>query len=423
MATPPEAWHLGHMTSRPWDTVWLGASVATFDPDRPGPWGALHDAALGVKNGRIVWLGPLGDLPEPPDEVATEVRSVPGCWITPGLIDCHTHAVFGGDRVGEFAARLEGETYEDIARAGGGIRSTVSATRAATDDELRSAAEARLRDLAREGVTTVEVKSGYDLTADGEIRMLDVAHAAGRRAGVDIQGTLLGLHALPPEFEADRAAYIDLVAREMVPRAAAEGRARQVDAFVEGIAFSPRECGPVFESARAAGLGIRVHADQLTDAGGAALAGRWDAASADHLERTSSEGVAALAEGGCVAVLLPGAYLTLRDDQPPPVELFRQRGVPMAVASDLNPGSSPIRSLRTSASLACSLFGLTPAEALAGITREAARALELDDRGVLAVGRRADLAIWQIDRPEELVYWIGGELLSGRVVEGIEDRP
>lgn len=423
MARPPSGWHVGSMTSRPWDTVWLGASVATFDPARPGPWGALHDAAVGVKNGRIVWLGPLTELPERPDEVAAEVRSVPGCWITPGLIDCHTHAVFGGDRADEFAARLGGESYEAIARAGGGIRSTVSATRGATDDQLRAAAEARLRDLAREGVTTVEVKSGYDLTTDGEIRMLDVAHAAGRRAGVEIQGTLLGLHALPPEFEGDRAGYIELVAREMVPRAAAEGRARQVDAFVEGIAFTAAECAPVFEAARAAGLGLRVHADQLSDAGGAALAGRWGAASADHLERTSEEGVGALAAGGCVAVLLPGAYLTLRDDVPPPVTGFRQQGVPMAVASDLNPGSSPVRSLRTSASLACSLFGLTPAEALAGVTREAARALQLDDRGVLSVGRRADLAIWEVERLEELVYWIGGDLLLGRVVEGIEDAP
>lgn len=409
------------MNSRPWDTVWLGASLATFDPARPGPWGALHDSALGVKNGKIVWLGPLTELPEPPDEVAAEVRSVPGHWITPGLVDCHTHAVFGGDRADEFSARLGGADYADIARAGGGIRSTVRATRAATDDALRASAEARLRDLAAEGVTTVEVKSGYDLTVEGEIRMLEVAHAAGRRAGVDIQGTLLGLHALPDEFSGDRAGYIDLVAREMVPAAAREGRARQVDAFVEEIAFSADECAVVFEAARAQGLGLRVHADQLTDAGGAELAGRWRAASADHLERTSAAGVEAMAAGECVAVLLPGAYLTLRDDCPPPIDAFRRTGVPIAVASDLNPGSSPLRSLRTAASLACSLFGLTPAEALAGITREAARALELPDRGVLAPGRRADLAIWQVTRPDELVYWVGGSLLAGRVVEGIAD--
>lgn len=409
------------MNSSPWDTVWLGATLATFDPSRPGPWGEVGESALGVKNGRIVWLGPLSDLPEPPDTVAREVRSIPGRWITPGLIDCHTHVVFGGNRADEFAARLEGVSYTEIARAGGGIRSTVAATRAASDDELRATAEERLWDLAADGVTTVEVKSGYDLTAEGEIRMLDVAHAAGRRANVAIQGTLLALHALPDEFLGDRAGYLDLVAREMVPRAAAENRARQVDAFVEEIAFTAEECGPVFRAAREAGLGLRVHADQLTDAGGAALAGRWRAASADHLERTSVAGVRAMAEGGCVAVVLPGAYLTLRDDQPPPIAAMREHGVPMAVATDLNPGSSPLRSLRTAAALSCSVFGLTPAEALAGITREAARALELGDRGVLEVGRRADLAIWDIDRPEELVYWVGGQLLESRVVEGIED--
>lgn len=409
------------MNSSPWDTVWLGATLATFDPARPGPWGEVRDSALGVKNGRIVWIGRLSDLPAPPDEVAVEVRSVPGRWITPGLIDCHTHVVFGGNRANEFASRLEGMTYTEIARAGGGIRSTVAATRAASDETLRTTAEERLRDLAAEGVTTVEVKSGYDLTLDGEIRMLDVAHAAGRRANVAIQGTLLALHALPDEFAQDRAGYIEMVAHEMVPRAAAEGRARQVDAFVEGIAFTADECEPVFRAAREAGLGLRVHADQLTDAGGAELAGRWQAASADHLERTSEAGVQAMAEGGCVAVLLPGAYVTLRDDQPPPIDAMRKHGVSLAVASDLNPGSSPLRSLRTAAALACSVFGLTPAESLAGVTREAARALELVDRGVLEVGRRADLAIWEVDRPEELVYWVGGRLLEGRVVEGIED--
>lgn len=409
------------MTTHPWDTVWLGGTLATFDPNRPGPWGTLPEAALGVKNGRIVWIGPLTDLPEPPDVVAREVRSVPDTWITPGLVDCHTHAVFGGDRADEFAARLAGADYAELARAGGGIRSTVRATRAADDEPLRAAAEARLRDLARDGVTTVEVKSGYDLTVEGELRMLDVAHAAGRRAGVAVQGTLLALHALPDEFAHDRAAYVDLVAREMVPRAAEQGRAAQVDAFVEDIAFSAEECAPVFRAARAAGLGLRVHADQLTDSGGAVLAGEWGAASADHLERTSPQGVRAMADGGCVAVLLPGAYLTLRDDHPPPVAAFREAGVPMAVATDLNPGSSPLRSLRTAAALACSLFGLTPAEALAGVTREAARALGLDDRGVLEVGRRADLAVWHVKRPEELAYWIGGELLRTRVLEGIEE--
>lgn len=408
------------MATRPWDTVWLGGTLATFDPARPGPYGTVPQAALGVKNGRIVWLGPLTDLPAPPEEVALQVRSVPGTLVTPGLVDCHTHAVFGGNRADEFGARLEGATYAEIARAGGGIRSTVRATRAASDDQLRTAAEGRLRDLAADGVTTVEIKSGYDLTVDGEMRMLDLAHAAGRRVGVSVRGTLLGLHALPDEYRDDRDGYVDLVAREMIPRAVEHERATQVDAFVEDIAFSAEECAPVFRAAREAGLGLRIHADQLTDAGGAVLAGAWNAASADHLERTSDEGVRALAAGGCVAVLLPGAYLTLRDDHPPPVRALRDAGVPMAVATDLNPGSSPLRSLRTAAGLACSLFGLSPAEALAGITREAARALQLDDRGTLEVGKRADLAVWNVERPEELAYWLGGGLLRTRVVEGIE---
>ncbi len=409
------------MHALPWDTVWLGAHLATLDPARPGPWGGIADAALGIKNGRIVWIGPLAELPDSPEAVATEVRSVPGTWITPGLIDCHTHLVHGGQRADEFAQRLAGSSYEEIARAGGGIRSTVRATRAATDDELRADAEACLRDLVLDGVTTVEIKSGYDLSVQGEMRMLDIAHAAGRRVGVAVRGTLLGLHALPDEFADDRGAYVDLVADEMVPLAAADGRAAQVDAFVERIAFTAEEAERVFAAARAAGLGLRVHADQLSDSGGAALAGRWQAASADHLERTSEEGVRAMAEGGCVAVLLPGAYLTLRDDCPPPVALFREAGVPMAVATDLNPGSSPLRSLRTAMNLSCSLFGLTPVEALAGVTREGARALGLDDRGTLAVGKRADLAVWNVERPEELAYWIGGQLLRARVVEGNED--
>jgi imidazolonepropionase len=418
MASPVLVAHLAWMTRPPWDTIWLGPSLATFDPHIPGPWGAIPDAALAVAGDRIVWMGPAADLPGAPEALANDVRPAHGSWITPGLIDCHTHLVHGGDRVGEWVARLAGRDYDDIAREGGGIMQTVRQTRHAGDDELLAGAVSRLTDLARDGVTTVEVKSGYDLTLAGEIRMLDLAQRAGRRANVQVQGTLLGLHALPPEFERRRSDYVDLVAREMIPAAREQGRARQVDAFVEGFAFSAAECEPVFEAARAAGMGLRVHADQRSDAGGGALAGRWRAASADHVERTSRSGVRAMARGGCVAVLLPGAYLTLRDDHPPPITAFREEGVPLAVATDLNPGSSPVRSLRAAGSLACSLFGLHPAEALAGMTREAARVLELSDRGRLAVGLRADLAIWDVGRPEELLYWIGGSPLRSRVVGG-----
>ncbi|NNF39439.1 MAG: imidazolonepropionase [Gemmatimonadetes bacterium] len=406
------------MTRSRWDCIWLGGTLATFDPSVPGPMGEVTDAALAIDEGRIVWLGRSADLPGAPEELATVVRPAHGLWITPGLIDCHTHVVHGGDRIGEWVARLEGRDYDDIAREGGGIMDTVRRTRAAGDAELQAGAVARLTDLARDGVTTVEVKSGYDLTTAGELRMLDIAHAAGRQAKVEVQGTLLGLHALPPEFSGRRDDYVDLVAREMVPAAAEGHRARQVDAFVEDFAFGAEECERVFRAARKAGLGLRVHADQRSACGGAALAGRWAAASADHLERTDREGVRALARGGSVAVLLPGAYLTLRDDQPPPIQAFRDEGVPLAVATDLNPGSSPLRSVRTAGSLACSLFGLHPAEALAGMTREAARVLDLPDRGRLAVGLRADLAVWEVDRPEELLYWIGGSPLRARVVGG-----
>lgn len=414
--------HLPQMNSTPWDSIWLGASLATFDPTLPGPWGALPDAALAVRDGRIVWLGPVADLPGAPEQLARVVHSAHDRWITPGLIDCHTHLVYGGDRIGEWVARIEGRNYDDIAREGGGIMHTVRQTRGASRETLLAGAASHLTDLARDGVTTAEVKSGYDLTAEGEIRMLEVAHAAGRTANVQVQGTLLGLHALPPEFEGRRGEYVDLVAREMIPAAKQAGVARQVDAFVEGFAFTAEECERLFTAAREAEMGLRIHADQRSDSGGGALAGRWGAASADHLERTSAEGVRAMGQGGCVAVLLPGAYLTLRDDQPPPVAAFREAGVPFAVATDLNPGSSPVRSLRAAGSLACSLFGLRPAEALAGMTREAARVLQLPDRGCLAVGLRADLAVWNVTRPEELLYWIGGSPLSSRVVGGAVDK-
>ncbi len=406
------------MRDRTWDVVWVGADLATFDPERGEVWGTVPDGALAVADGRIAWVGRRTDLPGSADRLAREVRDVGGAWITPGLIDCHTHLVHAGERVEEFTQRIEGRSYDEIARAGGGILRTVEATRAATMDALTWGAEQHLRALARDGVTTVEVKSGYDLTVEGELRMLAAARDAGDRADVEVRGTLLALHALPPEFAHRREDFVRLVVDEMLPAARARGLAHQVDAFLEDFAFTAEECEALFAAGRAHGFGLRLHADQRSASGGAALAGRWGAASADHLERCDAAGIEALAEGGSVAVLLPGAYLVLRDDRPPPVKGFRRAGVPMAVATDLNPGSSPVRSLRTAGSLACSLFGMTPAEALAGMTREAARALGLGDRGVLEVGRRADLAVWEVDRPEELVYWIGGDPLRHRVVGG-----
>ena len=331
-----------------------------------------------------------------------------GGWLTPGLIDCHTHLVFAGDRSGEFEQRLTGTSYEEIARAGGGIARTVAATRAGlampSSTTPRRAGSPR---LLAEGVTTVEIKSGYGLDRATEIKMLEVARALGEPHPVHVRTTFLGAHALPKEYAADRAGYLELVCAEVLPEVARRGLADAVDAFCEGIAFTPDEVARVFETARALGLPVKLHADQLSDLGGAALAARFGALSADHLEYTSEAGIRAMAAAGTVAVLLPGAFYTLRERQKPPVEQFRRHRVPMALATDCNPGSSPITSLLAILNLACTLFGLTPEEALAGVTCHAARALGLDDRGMLAVGKRADLALWRIHRPAELSYWFG----------------
>jgi len=339
----------------------------------------------------------------------TETVDLGGRWMTPGLIDCHTHLVFAGDRADEFERRLLGESYEEIARSGGGIRSTVTATRAASFDTLLSAAERRLRALASEGVTTVEIKSGYGLELDTEMRMLQVALELERRNPIRVVGTLLGAHALPEEFEGRSAEYLDVVCEEMIPRAAEEGLAACVDAFCEEIAFTAEECGAVFDAAKAHGLPVRLHADQLSDSGGAALAASHGALSADHLEFASEAGVRALAAAGTVAVLLPGAFYTLRQTRPPPVDALRESGVPIALATDANPGSSPVLSPLTVLQMGCTLFGLTPEEALAGMTRNGARALGLGDEiGTIEEGKAADFAVWDIDHPRELCYWLGG---------------
>lgn len=385
-------------------------------------YGALRHGAVVVRDGRIAWVGVEADLPE---ELATgPVLDAGGGWVTPGLVDCHTHLVFGGNRAGEFERRLQGATYEEIARAGGGIVSTVRATREASDEELFDSGRARLELLARRGVTTVEIKSGYGLDVDTELRMLRVARALGEATGVRTQTTLLGAHALPPEHRNDRDAYVRLVCEEMIPLAVEAGLADAVDAFCEEIAFTPAECDRVFHAARAHGLPVRLHADQRTDQGGAALAARHGARSADHLEHCSEEGAAAMARSGTVAVLLPGAAHFLRDATRPPVDAFRAHGVPMAVATDLNPGSSPLLDPVLTLSLACLLFRLTPEEALAGMTRVGARALGLaDEIGTVEVGKAADLAIWDVEHPAELAYWMGGAacravVRGGRIVSG-----
>ena len=364
--------------------------------------------AVAVDGERIAWVGPASALP--PGSSAARSWSVGGRLVTPGLVDCHTHLLFGGDRSGEWEQRLAGAGYEAIAAAGGGIGATVRATRAASDDELLDGAATRAAALAAGGVTTIEVKSGYGLDLDTELRMLRLARRIPERAPVDVVTTFLGAHTVPPESggEADADAYIGFVCDEVLPAVAAEGLADAVDGFCERIAFSADQLDRVFTAAARLGLPVKLHADQLSDGGGAELAARHRALSADHLEHASPAGVAALAAAGTVAVLLPGAAYVLRDDAVPPVDALRRAGVPMAVATDCNPGTSPLVSLPLAMHLACTRFGLTVAEAIAGATGHAARALGLaGEVGVIAPGARADLVVWDAEHPAEIVYWIG----------------
>lgn len=402
---------------QPWDGLITHARVATLAGDGV-PYGAIEDAAVGWRDGRICHVGPMADLPAAPATLCATPTDARGAWLTPALVDCHTHLVFAGDRAGEFEQRLEGASYAEIARAGGGIVASVRAVREADEDALLAASLPRAEDLLRDGVATVEIKSGYGLDTASEMKMLRVARRLGEALGIGVRTTFLGAHALPPEYAGRADAYIDLVCGEMLPAVAAEGLADAVDAYCEGIGFSPAQTARVFEAARALGLPVKLHADQLSDLGGAALAASFGALSADHVEYTSEEGVAAMAAAGCVAVLLPGAFHCLRETTLPPIEAFRRHGVPMAVATDLNPGTSPLRSLRLAMGMACTQFRLTPEEALRGATVEAARALGLADRGQVAVGQRADLAIWRIGHPAELCYWLGGDLLAGLWVGG-----
>jgi len=405
------------MTPPRWDGLLLDCRLATL-ADNGLPYGAVENAALGWKDGHIVFAAPQSELPGNADALAAHVESVGNAWITPGLIDCHTHLVFAGNRAAEFEMRLNGASYEDIARAGGGIVSTVAKTRAASEDVLLAASLPRARALVADGVTTIEIKSGYGLDLDSETRMLRVARRIGEQLGVDIRTTFLGAHAVPPEFSGRQSDYVDEVCIRMLPAIARDGLADAVDAFCETIAFTPGETRRVFETARALGLPVKLHADQLSDTGGAALAAEFGALSADHLEYASEAGVRAMAAAGTVAVMLPAAFYTLRETRLPPIEQFRAHGVTLAVAGDVNPGTSPVLSLRHALNMACTLFRMTPEEALRGATVNAARALGLGDRGVLAVGKRADLVVWNIDHPAELCYWIGGGLARSTVAAG-----
>jgi imidazolonepropionase len=406
----------------PWDSLWTHGRLATMRANGV-PYGAIENAAIAVKDGRIAWLGSMADVPGDQRAAAREVHNLVGRWVTPGLIDCHTHLVYGGDRANEFELRLGGATYEEIARAGGGIRSTVAATRAATEDHLIASADTRLSALQAEGVTVVEIKSGYGLDTETELKMLRAARALGRRRSVTVRTTFLGAHALPPEFDGRANDYIDMIIAEMLPAVAAANLADAVDAFCEKIAFTPEQTERLFAAAATAGLPVKLHADQLSDLGGAALAARFNALSADHLEYTSDAGVAAMAKAGTVAVLLPGAFYFLREKQLPPIAQLRAAKMPIALATDSNPGSSPVTSPLLMLNMACTLFRLTPEEAFAGVTRHAATALGLSaSHGTLEVGKSADFCAWDIERPAELAYRIGFNPCSVVVQAGLPIR-
>ena len=386
-------------------TLWQHCHVATM---AQGKYSIIEDAAMVTAGSLIEWVGPRSQAPTAD---YAQVHDLQGAWVTPGLIDCHTHTVFGGNRSGEFEQRLEGVSYAEIAAKGGGIASTVRATRAATEDELFLSAEKRLRSLLRDGVTTVEIKSGYGLDLANERKMLRVARRLGDALPVSVRATCLAAHALPPEYKDRADDYIEHICSQMLPALAAEGLVDAVDAFCEYLAFSPEQVERVFKVAHQLGLPVKLHAEQLSSLHGSSLAARYHALSADHLEFMTEEDAIAMAAAGTVAVLLPGAFYFLRETQLPPMEALRKHGVKIAIASDLNPGTSPALSVRLMLNMACTLFRMTPEEALAGATQHAATALGMGDtHGSLEVGKVADFVAWQIDRPADLAYWLGGEL-------------
>ena len=396
-------------------TLWQHCHVATM---ANGKYSIIEDAAMVTAGSLIEWVGPRSQAPTAD---YAQVHDLQGAWVTPGLIDCHTHTVFGGNRSGEFEQRLEGVSYAEIAAKGGGIASTVRATRAASEDELFLSAEKRLRSLLRDGVTTVEIKSGYGLDLANERKMLRVVRRLGEALPVSVRATCLAAHALPPEYKDRADDYIEHICSQMLPALAAEGLVDAVDAFCEYLAFSPEQVERVFKVAQQLGLPVKLHAEQLSSLHGSSLAARYHALSADHLEFMTEEDAIAMAAAGTVAVLLPGAFYFLRETQLPPMEALRKHGVKIAIASDLNPGTSPALSVRLMLNMACTLFRMTPEEALAGATQHAATALGMGDtHGSLEVGKVADFVAWQIDRPADLAYWLGGELDKRVVRHGVD---
>ena len=400
-----------------WDLFLTDARIATMRADAPA-YGVIEDGAIAILDGEIVWLGAAADKP---GYDASETRSLGNRWVTPALIDCHTHLVFGGDRAEEYEMRLAGVSYENIARQGGGILSTVRATREAEIDSLYDSALRRIHQLASTGVATVEIKSGYGLDVNSELKMLAIARNLGETSGLSIQTTLLAAHTIPPEYSGKADDYIDLICEEMLPDVVDRHLADAVDAYCERIAFDAPQIAKLFRAAQKAELPVKLHADQLSDGGGAELAAHFKAISADHLEYTSAAGVRAMANAGTTAVLLPGAFLTLNEKQKPPIDALREHKVPIALATDCNPGTSPLCSIPYAMALGSRLFGMTPEECLAGVTREAARALGLAyDRGTLEVGKRADIAIWDVNHPRDLAYWMGTNPLNALLIDGLD---
>ncbi|MEH6397076.1 imidazolonepropionase [Pseudoalteromonas sp.] len=389
-----------------WDLLITDANIATMDSSIDAPYGAIENAALAIKDGHIVWLGKQTELPSF-DALATPIISAKGQWLTPGLIDCHTHLVFAGSRAEEFEQRLQGVSYEQIAAQGGGIASTVKATRAADHEALFVLAKDRLNALYSEGVTTVEIKSGYGLDCENEVKILEVARLLGENHPVDVKTTFLGAHALPPEYQGRSDEYIELVCNDMLTQVVAGNLADAVDVFCENVGFSHAQTRRVFAAATKHGLPVKCHAEQLSNQHGAQLVAEFKGLSADHIEHLDEQGVKAMAAAGTVAVLLPGAFYFLRETKQPPIALLKQYNVPMAISTDFNPGTSPLCSLQLMMNMGCTLFRLTPEETLAGVTRNAAQALGLKDRGVLKVGMRADIAHWQISHPAQLSYQLG----------------
>ncbi len=404
-------------TNKKRQTLWVNARIASLDPSITAPYGLLEQDAILVENGQITWLGHSNafDL----SQYSGQRIDAAGRILTPGLIDSHTHLVFGGQRSEEFEARLQGASYEEIARSGGGILSTVNATRAMTEDELVQSALPRLEALCREGVTTVEIKSGYGLTLDDEMKMLRAAHQLETLLPVRVRTTLLAAHAVPPEYKHSPDQYVDLICDTLIPQVAEQGLAQAVDVFCEGIAFDLDQCRRVFDAARNHGLGIKGHMEQLSNLGGSKLAAEFNAWSVDHIEYLDVDAIAALQQSATVATLLPGAFYFLGETQKPPVQALLDAGIPLALATDLNPGSSPLASLRLMMNMGCTLFGLTPEQALAAVTRNGAQALGLANHtGMIKVGQCADMLLWDIDHPAQLAYEFGPDRLVQRIFAG-----